>query len=159
MKRSGPLKRYTPLKNKKPLAPGKPFGHSGEPHPLLNRKPLRSKSAPRQRKPMKRANPANKAREFARCFHSEARVLFVQSLNCAACGRLPSQNAHVKSGGMGRREGFAWIVPLCEKCHTAQEGRTSAFERERRLPDGFLYATAAATERLWQAHAARSLPA
>lgn len=58
------------------------------------------------------------ARDYARKYGSEARVKFVKSLPCAACGVVGfSENAHVpptaESGGAGRKADYRFIVPLC----------------------------------------------
>lgn len=59
-----------------------------------------------------------KPSEFARIYGSKARVEFVKSLPCAACGVVGySENAHVaptsESGGAGRKADAKWIAPLC----------------------------------------------
>lgn len=55
-----------------------------------------------------------KPSEFARIYHSKQRVEFVKSLPCAACGVVGySENAHIETGGMGRKADFDKIVPLC----------------------------------------------
>lgn len=68
-----------------------------------------------KKSPVKRSNPARKKKEFARCYHSRARVAFVKSLDCAACGCSGhSENAHVLGNdGMGRKAGYQTVAPLC----------------------------------------------
>jgi len=67
-----------------------------------------------QIKPKKRG-----ANEFQRVYGSKERVEWVQSLPCLACGKGPSENAHTENGGMGRKAGYATIVPLCPEHHAA----------------------------------------
>lgn len=43
---------------------------------------------------------------------------------------------------------------MASSTNPQQEGRTSAFERDMGLPDGFLLAAAARLEAEWQAHRA-----
>lgn len=82
----------------------------------MKRTPLKRKSRPRARKPIRRK--ARRPSEFARIYGSRKRVRVVKSLPCAICGKeptkdRPSENHHVKNGGMGRKAGWEWIVPLC----------------------------------------------
>lgn len=103
------------------------------------------------RKPIKRKKRTES--EFARIHGSRARVAFISSLPCAACGRgTPppgNHNAHIKTGGIGRKADSTDIIPLCADCHGAQHrmgwdaiGLEEMAERERR---------AAIVERAWQA--------
>ncbi len=165
MKRS-PLQRKTPLRSSpfpsRPVTRRTPLDHQ-EPHPGLQRKAHLKRTElrpgtkpPRSKKPVNPVNRARKAANFARAYGSEDRVEWVQSLPCCVCGRSPSQNAHIRTGGMGRKSDARFIVPLCAKDHAEQEGRTAAFERDRRLPAGFLERAAADLEALWQARLARS---
>lgn len=79
------------------------------------------KSSLSRRSPMKRGGrvrPVNRKRrksEFARCYHSKARVEWVKSLPCVFCAhRGCSENAHVWGrSGMGRKGPYTEIVPLC----------------------------------------------
>lgn len=67
---------------------------------------------------VKRSNPARKAKAFKRAYGSRARVAFVKSLPCVACGVVGySENAHVTSGGVGRKADASQIVPLCGPHH------------------------------------------
>lgn len=62
----------------------------------------------------KRRTVAEQREKFAYEFHSEARVLFVARLGCAACGRKKKvENHHTRNGGMGRKGPYWVIVPLC----------------------------------------------
>lgn len=83
----------------------------------MKRTPLRRTASLRRSKGVKRVNASRKAAEFARTYHSEARVRFVKALPCAACGVTGfSENAHVVndgSKGAGRKSGYRGIAPLC----------------------------------------------
>lgn len=117
--------------------------------PLMQRVSGTTKS----RKPVKARNPKRAAKEFARCYHSEARVVFVKSLACAASGFSgPIENAHVTDDGTkgaGRKSGYRCIAPLLGVLHRMLH----------RTPEKFraLYPTfdaeraAAATEAAWLA--------
>ena len=63
------------------------------------------------------SNPKRRAESFARCYHSEARVLWIQALPSVVSGRGPCQNVHTKGDGAGRKAGYQWIVPLTETEH------------------------------------------
>ena len=56
--------------------------------------------------------------KFRKSFGSQGRVLFIKSLPCLVCGRIPSVNAHIKSRGSGGD--YRSIVPLCRIHHTEQ---------------------------------------
>jgi len=75
---------------------------------------------PKSRRPINKVNPVRRAREFARCYGSKARVAFIKTLACVVCGATPSDNAHIhgSKSGMGRKADYADIIPLCRKCHT-----------------------------------------
>ena len=94
-----------------------------------------------------------KASEFARCYHSKARVAFVASLPCACgCSRSPCENAHTLTGGVGRKGHYLTIIPLFPECHRKQhEGGWEAIGMTRaaaQLYGGYV-------EFRWQAHRAR----
>lgn len=105
---------------------------------------------------MKRQNRKRRASEFQRAYGSKARVAFVRSLPCVAAlsVRWPcfpgAENAHVGTGGRGRKADAARIVPLCPNHHRELHnlGRDE-FERRRILN---LDWHAAETERAWQIH-------
>lgn len=125
-----------------------------------------------RKSPMKRGGrikPVNRKRrqsEFARCYHSRERVAFVKALPCLVCRRGPCDNAHIETGGMGRKADYTKIVPLCSmgaddpfgpgypKGHHGffhQIGRESFVTCYPKLALD-LEAAAAETERLWQGH-------
>jgi len=62
-------------------------------------------------------NHARKDREFIRAYGSADRVAFVRSQPCVACGRTPSENAHTRGGGAGRKGDARFVAPLCHPCH------------------------------------------
>ena len=69
---------------------------------------------------MKPINPKRRQSEFARTYHSKARVAWVKAQPCVVCGNTPSENAHVDNGGAGRKAGYQHIVPLCATHHRQQ---------------------------------------
>lgn len=75
--------------------------------------------SPLRRTPLKRGKPLNRVNrkrrqsEFARTYHSKERVEFVKALPCIVCGHGPCDNAHIETGGMGRKADYTKIVPLC----------------------------------------------
>jgi len=97
-------------------------------------------------------NKARQARTFPLDFHSPERVAFVQTLPCVTTGCLchPSQNAHTRSGGAGRRGPYRSIVPACARCHSHahQRGWASLLGPDH---ESILVAEAARVERRWLA--------
>lgn len=61
-----------------------------------------------------------KESEFERIYHSKERRSWVVSLSCVNCWAVPSENAHTKNGGMGRKGHYSTIIPLCSRCHRTQ---------------------------------------
>lgn len=86
---------------------------------------IAAKKLKQNARPIPAKNVKRRRSEFARCFHSKARVEFVKSLACCATGRFatpadPIDNAHVcddGSKGAGRRSGYACIAPLKRSAH------------------------------------------
>jgi len=74
-----------------------------------------------KRTPIRPRNDKRRDREWTRAYGSEERVQWVQSLPSVASGETPSVNAHVRTGGTGRKADARWIVPLTwdehEKLH------------------------------------------
>lgn len=112
-----------------------------------------------KRKPVKRVNRKRKASEFARCYGSDERVQWVSEQWCVVrrtgvhnylCATSSKRhNAHIETGGAGRKADADKIVPLCPYHHRMLDetlGRT-AFERMYKIS---LMELAAETERLWQ---------
>ena len=66
----------------------------------------------RQQRLKRKRRQVRRARSFERSFHSEERVLFINSLPCEVTGRLSDTvvNAHTKSRGAGGT--YKDIVPL-----------------------------------------------
>lgn len=56
-------------------------------------------------------------REWHRAYGSDCRVRYVRALPCVFCGATPSVNAHIKTGGKGRKADARYIVPACADCH------------------------------------------
>ena len=72
----------------------------------------------------KKIKPKRRTEEdYERIYGSRKRVAWVQSQPCIACNRTPSENAHIRSGGMGRKADYRDIVPLCRSCHTLQHSK------------------------------------
>ena len=85
---------------------------------LQRKKPMARGAGPKRSKAVKKRNPARRAKEFARCYHSVERVEWIQSLRCVASGLLGNiDNAHISGGGMGRKAHYSLIVPLAAECH------------------------------------------
>lgn len=128
MKRSKPLRRTALART--PLAPGQPLGRTA-----IKRK---------KRKPT----------EWARCYHSMARVSFVKSLPCAWCGIVGySQNAHLMgNAGMGRKGDYTEIGPLCSPrgngCHWKFDQYWEEFSNS--AVREVVRESAERTEHLWQ---------
>jgi hypothetical protein len=74
--------------------------------------------APRIPRPVARGKPKPNLRR--RVQH----LAFVRQLPCVACGKAaPSDAAHVRTGtdgGVGRKPGDRYAVPLCTGCHAKQ---------------------------------------
>lgn len=84
----------------------------------MKRTPLKRKSTLKARKRIK-AKPRSSI-EFQRIYGSKRRVEFVKNLPCMVCAGKPCENAHIKSGGMGRKADYRNIIPLCKPCHRKQ---------------------------------------
>jgi hypothetical protein len=130
--------------------------------PKPNAKPKRSKRLASEiapsRKPVRKSNPKRKAKEFARCYHSEERVLFVQGLRCITCNPITrSVNAHICGEGASRKASYDKIVPLCFTCHGLQHAvGVRTFGAMVLASTGHSIAEhAAKTEADWQAECAR----
>lgn len=98
-----------------------------------------------------RIRPRNDKRrksEFARAYHSEERVLWVQALPSVVSGETPCVNAHVRNGGAGRKADYRWIVPLTDQEHQNYHVVGKRFFEKWAKVD--LDAAAADVERRWQ---------
>ena len=102
----------------------------------------------------KATNPARRKKAFARSYHSVERVLFVKGLACIVGMQheciYPIENAHVVTGGMGRKGDYTSIVPLCFYHHAVLH-RMGAEAFQRHYVCDFAE-HAPAVEALWQAH-------
>jgi hypothetical protein len=97
------------------------------------------------------AEDAEPASDFARIYHSRARVRWVKSLPCVGCTGRPSENAHTENGGMGRKADYPTIAPLCSSCH-GYVHRYGIREFERAFGIN-LKALARATQAAWERYA------
>ena len=74
--------------------------------------------APRIPRPVARGKPKPNLRRRGQ------HLAFVRQLPCVACGKAaPSDAAHVRTGtdgGVGRKPGDRYAVPLCMTCHAKQ---------------------------------------
>lgn len=110
------------------------------------------RSAPLRRNVrVKRTNPRRRAAEFARCYGSEERVLFVKAGQCAApdcISRGRCHNAHTESGGAGRKADARTIAGLCAKHHRAFDQYLPPFDK----PDAraLIKLEAARIDALWK---------
>jgi hypothetical protein len=87
--------------------------------PIARKTPLRTTAKPKPRKAIQRKRRTDA--EYERIYGSEARVQWVQSLDCACgCNGSPCVNAHSVTGGTGRKADYTTIIPLTDKCHRLQ---------------------------------------
>ena len=108
--------------------------------PLKRKSRLIAKSRPKARKRMK-AKPRSSI-EFQRVYGSKRRVEFVKRMGCCVCGKTPCENAHIKSGGMGRKADYRDIIPLCTACHRKQHQHGwKALGLDQQLLEGLAYMT------------------
>lgn len=91
------------------------------------------------------------AANVQRAYGGESRIQWVQGLPCLVCGNRPSENAHVRTGGMGRKADAKWVVPLCTAHHQMlhQYGRQT-FESKHGGID--LDQQAAITDSRWEVY-------
>ena len=99
--------------------------------------------------PVKATNPKRKRQSFARAYGSPERVAWMQAQPCLVCGQGGCENAHVGTGGMGRKSDACQIVPLCHRHHAElhAEGRQT-FEGHHRID---LAHWAAVVDARWEA--------
>ena len=86
--------------------------------PLKRKTRLTTKAKPKPRQRIK-AKPRSSI-EFQRVYGSKRRVAYIKELPCVVCGNGPCENAHIKSGGVGRKAEYTDIIPLCFTCHKRQ---------------------------------------
>ena len=120
---------------------------------IPRRKPLLKSGKP------KAVNRKRKAKNFARAYHSKARVEFVKSLPCTYCWGLSpffamapgtSHNAHTVGGGTSRKADYTTIIPLCASHHTRYDEHQPPFDKAK-IRSAMVRA-ATVVERMWQAH-------
>jgi hypothetical protein len=127
-------------------------------HPAKKPKP-RSSGASRgmKRSRLRPKNVKRRKSEFQRAYGSEARVEFVKSLPCivgCCLGLIPVENAHIETGGMGRKADYTLIVPLCTAHH--KMAHDHGHERLAQRYGIDLKAAAAETECRWLYHSNRN---
>lgn len=111
----------------------------------------------REPKPLRTRNAQRQASEFARAYHSEERVAWIQAQPCVVDGcAKPSENVHTQTGGTSRKADYQTIVPMCRTHHRElhQKG-VETFEGDHLLD---LKALALDYERTWRRFAAHALP-
>ena len=122
---------------------------------MIKRSPIKRSTKPIRRSAIKRKK--RPASETNRIYGPPARRKFVASLPCAACVVVGySENAHIETGGMGRKSDYTKIVPLCS--HESPHGHYGCHRRLHNvgryrfqfLHDIDLDQCAAETEKLWQ---------
>ena len=94
-------------------------------------------------------NSAKQSGEFKRVYHSKQRQTFVAWLPCVGCRSVPCHGHHIETDGMGRKAGYALVIPLCPSCHRWVHDHSRA-EYEARFSVDFA-AWAMETEARWQA--------
>ncbi len=124
---------------------------------------------PRSTKPISRGTPPKRSAvkrkprpksETLRIYGPPERRAWIKSLPCMACAIFtaadgcggPSDNAHVCGGdGIGRKKGYASIVPLGRVCHQRFDQHLAPFDTEpaRQL----IRALAPVVEQHWQSRA------
>lgn len=91
-----------------------------------------------------------KAAEWKRVYGSEERVEWISRQPSVVSGKTPCQNAHIKSGGMGRKADSCWIVALTAEEHAEIHNQgIRSFEAKYGID---LTAAAVATEMKWRAY-------
>lgn len=104
-------------------------------------KPLKTKPKKRagrmgavmqRRSGVKRKNVKRAKANHDRAYGSSEEIAAVNNEPCVNCGKWPSQNAHIRNGGMSRKADKKWNLPLCtirdgvDGCHeTFDKGKRS----------------------------------
>lgn len=117
------------------------------------------KPHPREKKPPKppRAKNAQRSADaFARTYHSQERVEWVQEQPCIVAGcQRPSENAHIEIDGAGLKADYTKVAPICSVHH--RTGNDSLHALGREIFEGTHYVDLAAialdTERCWRRYA------
>ena len=90
-----------------------------------------------------------RGKEWKRVYGSKERVQWIARQRCVFCGDGPCENAHVTNGGMGRKAGYAWIIPACHRCHTELDHGIGKRAMERKY-DCNLRELAGRTDERWE---------
>jgi len=118
---------------------------------------LRSRSAPKARKPVRRVNRQRKARNFDRAYGGAKRRAWLVSHPCIIGGnrRLGCRGvivpAHTKGGGMGHKGDAKYNVPMCDGHHQESHRGVQTFAAKYGVN---LSAIAASFDAAWLAHIA-----
>ena len=99
---------------------------------------------------MKRANPARRAKEWARAYGSLERVYYISNhLACSVdyCFSRDIVNAHTETGGAGRKADAETVIPLCNLHHAEYHKGAKTFVARYGID---LFGYAADTEMFWQ---------
>ena len=101
---------------------------------------------------VKPRNAKRRKTEHARAYGPDEHVEWIAAQPCVVCGHVPCQNAHVRTGGMGRKADAKWIVPLCAVCHPELHRiGPQTFERTYRID---LHDLATITDARWEQYRA-----
>lgn len=116
----------------------------------MKRSPLKPGNPPERRKPLKKRNPERRAKECARAYGSPERVYYIgQFLACVVPDCYtedPCENAHIETGGTGRKADADRIIPLCVRHHAEYHRGAESFRLRHGLD---LEELAAQTEARW----------
>jgi hypothetical protein len=114
----------------------------------------------KRRKRVRPRNPARHATNQARAYEGP-RATFVKTLPCLICAYVPSENAHLTNGGLGRKDDASRTVPLCGDFanghHTEYDTGKKSFRKQYgdvELGGLTLEEHAARVEAFWQARKA-----
>lgn len=119
----------------------------------MKRSPMKRSTRPLARKArVAQVNRKRHAREWARAYGSKERVAWIARHPSVVSDQTPCENAHVVSGGKGRKADADKVVPL-----TSAEHRQLHLFGVRQFEVDYdidLLFTAAQIEREWQQHRA-----
>lgn len=122
--------------------------------PLRARKPMGTGKSPAQ----KARDAERKAREYARKYGSTERAFYVAQLACVVpwCRSVGwMENAHIETGGVGRKADASKVVPCCARHHRtgpiAMHAGVETFQDEYGID---LEEAARLTEESWQRYGA-----
>jgi len=97
------------------------FSPAPKPQPKAKHEPKRPRAK----------NVQRSANAFARAYHSEERVEFVQSLPCIVPGcDQPSENAHIEGDGGSRKADYVKVAPIYSGHHRTRKDSLHALGRE-----------------------------